>query len=71
MHSKANSSGDIIGAEAGPIVGSMRARAWATRPTSLPIIAAGGITSHREIRALEKMGMDAAVGMAAYKNRLL
>jgi phosphoribosylformimino-5-aminoimidazole carboxamide ribotide isomerase len=41
------------------------------RATSLPIIAAGGITSRREIRALEKMGMDAAVGMAVYKNRLL
>ena len=38
--------------------------------TGLPIIAAGGITSRREIRALEKIGMDAAVGMALYKNRL-
>jgi phosphoribosylformimino-5-aminoimidazole carboxamide ribotide isomerase len=34
------------------------------------IIAAGGITTRREISALEKMGMDAAVGMAMYKNRL-
>jgi phosphoribosylformimino-5-aminoimidazole carboxamide ribotide isomerase len=35
-----------------------------------PIIAAGGIKTQREISALEKMGMDAAVGMAMYKNRL-
>jgi phosphoribosylformimino-5-aminoimidazole carboxamide ribotide isomerase len=35
-----------------------------------PIIAAGGIKSLREISALEKIGMDAAVGMAVYKNRL-
>ena len=38
--------------------------------TSHPIIAAGGIKTRREISALEKMGMDAAVGMALYKNRL-
>jgi phosphoribosylformimino-5-aminoimidazole carboxamide ribotide isomerase len=38
--------------------------------TSHPIIAAGGIKTRREIRALEKIGMDAAVGMAVYKNRL-
>ena len=38
--------------------------------SSYPIIAAGGIATHREIAALEKMGMDAAVGMAVYKNRL-
>jgi phosphoribosylformimino-5-aminoimidazole carboxamide ribotide isomerase len=38
--------------------------------TSHPIIAAGGIKTRREIAALEKMGMDAAVGMAMYKNRL-
>jgi phosphoribosylformimino-5-aminoimidazole carboxamide ribonucleotide (ProFAR) isomerase len=35
-----------------------------------PIIAAGGIKTHREIAALETLGMDAAVGMAVYKNRL-
>jgi phosphoribosylformimino-5-aminoimidazole carboxamide ribotide isomerase len=35
-----------------------------------PMIAAGGITTRREIAALEKMGMDAAIGMAMYKNRL-
>lgn len=34
------------------------------------IIAAGGIKTHREIGALSKLGMDAAVGMAMYKNRL-
>ena len=38
--------------------------------TKLPIIAAGGITSAREIRTLQKWGMDAAVGMALYKNRV-
>lgn len=38
--------------------------------TRRPIIAAGGIKTQREIRILEKMGMDAAVGMAVYKNRL-
>jgi phosphoribosylformimino-5-aminoimidazole carboxamide ribotide isomerase len=38
--------------------------------TKHPVIAAGGIKSRREISALEKLGMDAAVGMAVYKNRL-
>ena len=38
--------------------------------TSHPIIAAGGISSRAQIAALEKIGMDAAVGMALYKNRL-
>jgi phosphoribosylformimino-5-aminoimidazole carboxamide ribonucleotide (ProFAR) isomerase len=38
--------------------------------TSHPIIAAGGIRTRREIQALSKLGMDAAVGMAMYKNRL-
>jgi len=38
--------------------------------TRLPIVAAGGISTAQEIRALEKIGMDAAVGMALYKNRL-
>jgi phosphoribosylformimino-5-aminoimidazole carboxamide ribotide isomerase len=38
--------------------------------TSHPIIAAGGIKTRREIVALERIGMDAAVGMAMYKNRL-
>jgi phosphoribosylformimino-5-aminoimidazole carboxamide ribonucleotide (ProFAR) isomerase len=35
-----------------------------------PIIAAGGIKTRREIDTLERIGMDAAVGMAVYKNRL-
>ena len=38
--------------------------------TSHPIIAAGGIKTRREIAALEDLGMDAAVGMAVYKNRV-
>lgn len=38
--------------------------------TKLPIVAAGGISTKSEIRALEKIGMDSAVGMALYKNRL-
>jgi phosphoribosylformimino-5-aminoimidazole carboxamide ribonucleotide (ProFAR) isomerase len=38
--------------------------------TQHPIVGAGGIASRREISALEKIGMDAAVGMAMYKNRL-
>ena len=40
------------------------------KATSHPIIAAGGIKSRREIAALENLNMDAAVGMAVYKNRL-
>jgi phosphoribosylformimino-5-aminoimidazole carboxamide ribotide isomerase len=38
--------------------------------TKLPVIAAGGITTRREISALEQINMDAAVGMALYKNRI-
>jgi phosphoribosylformimino-5-aminoimidazole carboxamide ribotide isomerase len=38
--------------------------------TTHPIIAAGGIKTRREIAALEDLDMDAAVGMAVYKNRL-
>lgn len=38
--------------------------------TKHPIIAAGGIKTQREIAALENLGMDAAVGMAVYKNKL-
>ena len=38
--------------------------------TSHPIIAAGGIRARREIVALERLGMDAAVGMALYKRRV-
>jgi phosphoribosylformimino-5-aminoimidazole carboxamide ribotide isomerase len=38
--------------------------------TPLPITAAGGIRSAREVRELEKLGMHAAVGMALYLNLL-
>jgi phosphoribosylformimino-5-aminoimidazole carboxamide ribonucleotide (ProFAR) isomerase len=38
--------------------------------TTHPIIAAGGIKTGREITALAKLKMDAAVGMALYKNLL-
>ena len=38
--------------------------------TQLPITAAGGIRSRTEVRALERIGMNAAVGMALYLNRL-
>jgi phosphoribosylformimino-5-aminoimidazole carboxamide ribotide isomerase len=40
------------------------------RVTRLPITAAGGIRSMREVRALEKVGMHAAVGMAIYTGKL-
>jgi phosphoribosylformimino-5-aminoimidazole carboxamide ribotide isomerase len=40
------------------------------RATKHPIIAAGGVKTRREILSLEKLGMDAAVGMAVYKNKL-
>ncbi|PYV09261.1 MAG: 1-(5-phosphoribosyl)-5-[(5-phosphoribosylamino)methylideneamino] imidazole-4-carboxamide isomerase, partial [Acidobacteria bacterium] len=35
--------------------------------TRLPITAAGGITTDEEIRALEDLGMNAALGMAIYR----
>jgi phosphoribosylformimino-5-aminoimidazole carboxamide ribotide isomerase len=41
------------------------------RATRLPITAAGGIRTLREVRELEKLGMNAAVGMAIYRGRLL
>jgi len=40
------------------------------RTTQLPITAAGGIRSHREVRALERMNMNAAVGMAMYRGKI-
>lgn len=40
------------------------------RMTSLPVTAAGGVRNMREVRALEKIGMHAAVGMALYTGRL-
>ena len=44
--------------------GSLRAA------TKHPIVAAGGIKTQRETAALEKLGMDAAVGMAMYKGKV-
>jgi phosphoribosylformimino-5-aminoimidazole carboxamide ribonucleotide (ProFAR) isomerase len=41
------------------------------RATKLPITAAGGIRSMDEVRALEKLGINAAVGMAIYRGKLL
>jgi len=38
--------------------------------TRLPIVAAGGISTSHQIAALQKIAMDAAVGMALYKNRV-
>jgi phosphoribosylformimino-5-aminoimidazole carboxamide ribonucleotide (ProFAR) isomerase len=35
--------------------------------TTLPITAAGGITTDDEIRALEELGMNAALGMSIYR----
>ena len=40
------------------------------RATSLPIASASGISTTREITALRKIGTDADVGMALYKNRI-
>jgi len=40
------------------------------RATRLPITAAGGIRSRREVRALERLRMKAAVGMALYWGKL-
>lgn len=41
------------------------------RATKLPITAAGGIRTVREVSELERLGINAAVGMAIYKGRLL
>ena len=40
------------------------------RATELPITAAGGITTMREVNALERAGMHSAVGMAIYTGKL-
>jgi phosphoribosylformimino-5-aminoimidazole carboxamide ribotide isomerase len=40
------------------------------RATHLPIIAAGGVHTQKEVHALARMKMDAAVGMALYLNKL-
>lgn len=40
------------------------------KATRLPITAAGGVRSRREVHELERLGMNAAVGMALYLNQL-
>ena len=40
------------------------------RATSRRLTAAGGITTHEEIKALDDLGVDAVVGMALYTGRL-
>ena len=40
------------------------------RATSRRLTAAGGITTHEEIKALDDLGIDAVVGMALYTGRL-
>jgi phosphoribosylformimino-5-aminoimidazole carboxamide ribotide isomerase len=40
------------------------------RITKLPVTAAGGITTMREVAALEKAGMNSAIGMAIYTGKL-
>jgi phosphoribosylformimino-5-aminoimidazole carboxamide ribonucleotide (ProFAR) isomerase len=48
-------------------VGAVRAvRAATTRK----VVAAGGITTRAEIESLDRMGVDAVVGMAIYTGRL-
>ena len=38
--------------------------------TSRRVVAAGGITTREEIDTLDRMGVDAVVGMAIYTGRL-
>jgi phosphoribosylformimino-5-aminoimidazole carboxamide ribotide isomerase len=38
--------------------------------TTKQLIAAGGISTHQEIETLQRMGVDAVVGMALYLGRL-
>jgi phosphoribosylformimino-5-aminoimidazole carboxamide ribotide isomerase len=40
------------------------------RATKVPVTAAGGITTMREVNALEKAGMHSAIGMAIYTGKL-
>jgi len=40
------------------------------RATSRALTAAGGITTHEEVDALDRMGIDAVVGMALYTGKL-
>jgi phosphoribosylformimino-5-aminoimidazole carboxamide ribotide isomerase len=58
---------DREGTLSGANLGYFKSLRSATRH---PIIAAGGIKTRREVGALEKLKMDAAVGMAMYKNLL-
>ncbi len=39
--------------------------------TALPVVAAGGIRSRAEVRALARLGMDAAIGMAMYRGEVI
>jgi phosphoribosylformimino-5-aminoimidazole carboxamide ribotide isomerase len=38
--------------------------------TSLPLIAAGGITTREEVEELDRLGVDSVVGMAIYTGRM-
>jgi phosphoribosylformimino-5-aminoimidazole carboxamide ribotide isomerase len=38
--------------------------------TSRQLIVAGGITSQEEVNQLDKLGIDAVVGMAIYSGRM-
>ena len=58
---------DAEGTMRGTSLGWFRQLRKATR---LPITAAGGIRSAREVRQLEQLGMNAAVGTALYLNLL-
>jgi phosphoribosylformimino-5-aminoimidazole carboxamide ribotide isomerase len=58
---------DAEGTMRGTNLAWFRALRHATRR---PITAAGGIRSHQEIRALARIKMDAAVGMALYTGKL-
>jgi phosphoribosylformimino-5-aminoimidazole carboxamide ribotide isomerase len=58
---------DAEGTMRGTNLGWFRALRGATRR---PITAAGGIRSHSEIRALARIKMNAAVGMALYTGKL-
>ena len=48
----------------------MSAIATLRRATARELTAAGGITTHEEIEALDAMGVDAVVGMALYTGKL-
>jgi phosphoribosylformimino-5-aminoimidazole carboxamide ribotide isomerase len=58
---------DAEGTMRGTNLGWFRALRRATRR---PITAAGGIRSHREVRALARLKMNAAVGMALYTGKM-